>query len=674
MALNAGTSAPGRSGKTGLVLASLTAIAFIAALAISYYTLSREQTQQARATQISSLPASLAELQHQARQIIQSGNADFESIRASAARIATTLTALPATATKAGDKTAAALREAWQAIEADVNTLLEQQADYVGAQESIDAITNGLKPATQAYERIVAGLGARGASAGQTMLASSQLIRLQQMTILAQSATTPSADGASPTSKLANEALAFTEGQQLLLRSIGEDSPEIRAQINDASAQFDTVAQAATALGSASATVDRVQALAAGLVAQTDAALPLAVSLRDGLATAGTAPILPALAYAIGALAIVLLIAFIVYSTKSAGAQRERAEERDSRQQAAILSLLDEITNLADGDLTVDVTVTEDFTGAIADSINYTVDTLRRLVGTINNTAVEIAAAATSTQDTAEKMSQASERQAREVTSVANIITQTSQSLNLVASRAEQIAQEATNSVQIAHNGAATVGRTIQGMATLREQIQETAKRIKRLGESSQEIGNIIEFINDIAEQTNTLALNASIQAAMAGDAGRGFAVVADEVQRLAERVATSTRQVETLVKTIQADTNEAVISMERSTSNVIDGAKSAEEAGQALTKIESNSMDLARLIQEISASARSQSAQASQIAGQTQIIREIAVQTSTAAGQTAEAVGELTHLSEKLRESVAGFKLPTDVSFVSSPGFHGAA
>ena len=208
------------------------------------------------------------------------------------------------------------------------------------------------------------------------------------------------------------------------------------------------------------------------------------------------------------------------------------------------------------------------------------------------------------------------------------------------------------------------MGRTIQGMSTLREQIQDTAKRIKRLGESSQEIGNIIEFINDIAEQTNTLALNASIQAAMAGDAGRGFAVVADEVQRLAERAGSATRQIESLVKTIQADTQEAVTSMERSTTNVVGGAKSAEEAGLALTRVEASSQELAKLIQEIAGAAREQSAETTRLADTMQGIRQVAVQTSSTAQQTAEAVGELNTLSEKLRESVAGFKLPTDVSY----------
>jgi twitching motility protein PilJ len=422
----------------------------------------------------------------------------------------------------------------------------------------------------------------------------------------------------------------------------------------------------APALKASADLTDDAPALAKVQVAATalKTALPAAVSAQRRLAQshafdAGTATSsLDPVVYGAGILALVFLAGFVALAGNARRSREQLAEENESRQQQAILGLLDEITNLANGDLTVDVTVTEDFTGAIADSINYTVQTLRGLVGTINQTSEEIVASASSTRDTAARMSQDSDRQAREIAAAATAITATSGQLQEVAARAERIAVQAQTSVQIAHGGAGTVGRTIQNMAVLREQIQDTAKRIKRLGESSQEIGNITELINDIAEQTNTLALNASIQAAMAGDAGRGFAVVADEVQRLAERATSATRQIENLVKTIQADTNEAIISMERSTANVVSGAQSAEEAGQSLTQVEASSQELARSIQDISLAARQQSAEATKVAGTMQGIREIAVQTSGSADRTSQAVGELNLLSDKLRESVAGFKL----------------
>ncbi|HEV2443030.1 MAG TPA: methyl-accepting chemotaxis protein, partial [Steroidobacteraceae bacterium] len=199
----------------------------------------------------------------------------------------------------------------------------------------------------------------------------------------------------------------------------------------------------------------------------------------------------------------------------------------------------------------------------------------------------------------------------------------------------------------------------IDGMNTIRETIQETSKRIKRLGESSQEIGNIVELINDIAEQTNILALNASIQASMAGEAGRGFAVVADEVQRLAERAANATKQIEVLVRTIQTDTNEAVVSMERSTTDVVGGALLAENAGAALEEIEQVSNQIASLVQNISASSRQQTSGAQNIARNMQVLKEISVQTAESTNATSAAIAKLAELSAGLRRAAAGFRLP---------------
>jgi twitching motility protein PilJ len=260
--------------------------------------------------------------------------------------------------------------------------------------------------------------------------------------------------------------------------------------------------------------------------------------------------------------------------------------EKNERNQNAIMRLLDEIEDLADGDLTVTASVTEDFTGTIADSINYSVDQLRDLVATINLTAGQVAAAVQETQATAMHLAQASEQQAQQISEASTAISDMAESIDQVSANAAESSAVAERSVEIANKGNEVVHNTIHGMDNIREQIQDTAKRIKRLGESSQEIGDIVSLIDDIADQTNILALNAAIQASMAGDAGRGFAVVADEVQRLAERSSAATRQIETLVRAIQADTNEAVISMEQTTTEVVRGARLAQDAGVALEEI----------------------------------------------------------------------------------------
>ncbi|MBI2779368.1 MAG: methyl-accepting chemotaxis protein [Gammaproteobacteria bacterium] len=335
------------------------------------------------------------------------------------------------------------------------------------------------------------------------------------------------------------------------------------------------------------------------------------------------------------------------------------AEQQNRRNQDAILRLLDEVADLADGDLTKKPLVTEDFTGAIADSLGYAIDTLRGLVGSINTTAVKVASAATETQSTALRLTEASDQQAQEIETAGVAIYEMTKSSERVSANAAQSTAVAQQSVDIAKKGAETVQGTIQGMESIREQIQETSKRIKRLGESSQEIGEIVGLINDIADQTNILALNASIQAAMAGEAGRGFSVVADEVQRLSERVANSTKQIATLVKTIQTDTNEAVISMEKSTSGVVAGTQLAQGAGKALEEIEGVSGNLARLIGDIAEAANQQTMMASTVSSTMKMIQEVTTQTSQGTKQAAASIGELTGMAGELRKSVAGFKLP---------------
>lgn len=359
--------------------------------------------------------------------------------------------------------------------------------------------------------------------------------------------------------------------------------------------------------------------------------------------------------------ALLLVIGLILIHSKTAvyeETSREQSEQNEKNQQA-ILRLLDELGSLADGDLTVEATVTEDITGAIADSINYAIEKLRELVVTINDTAIMVDSAAKQTASTAVHMARASATQTKEIAAATESIASMAGSIEEVSGNAERSSDVARHSVEVAHKGGDAVRRTIDGMNAIRETIQETSKRIKRLGESSQEIGNIIELINDIAEQTNILALNASIQASMAGEAGRGFAVVADEVQRLAERSTNATKQIEVLVRTIQSDTNEAVVSMEKSTTDVVGGALLAENAGAALDEIEQVSNQIASLVQNISNSAREQAAAAADVTRRTRKLKEISDQTGKATTATAASISKLSALASQLRKTVAGFTLP---------------
>ena len=333
-------------------------------------------------------------------------------------------------------------------------------------------------------------------------------------------------------------------------------------------------------------------------------------------------------------------------------------QEENERNQMAILRLLDELGDLAEGDLTVNATVSEDFTGAIADSVNFAIDQLRQLVMVINSTAEQVSQSSERTQLKAVELTQASEHQAKEIAGVSASINEMAVSIDKVSNNATESATVAERSVVIAYNGAEVVQRSIEGMNVIRNQIQETSKRIKRLGESSQEIGDIVSLINDIADQTNVLALNAAIQASMAGEAGRGFAVVADEVQRLAERSAKATKQIETLVKTIQADTNEAVMSMESTTSEVVRGARLAKDAGEALEEVQSVSNTLSDLIQNISNAAQQQAKSAGHISNTMTVIQDITSQTSSGTLATARSVGELSEMAGALQESVTGFKI----------------
>lgn len=359
------------------------------------------------------------------------------------------------------------------------------------------------------------------------------------------------------------------------------------------------------------------------------------------------------------ALLAVILIALRAH--RQVAAERLRSSQTlqiNLQNQQAVLALLDELNDVAAGDLTVKANVSDDITGAIADSINYTIESLSVLAAGVNRASEQVSLATAQAQDTSAALLLAAEQQSRQIEDTSAAVNSMTHSILLVSNNAAEASQVARQSLLAATHGTLAVQNTISGMNEIRTQIQTTSKRIKRLGESSQEIGEIVELISDITEQTNILALNAAIQAASAGEAGRGFTVVAEEVQRLAERSAEAARQISAIVKTIQMDTNSAVAAMEKSTQGVVDGAALSDAAGQTLNEIETVTNHLAHLINSISTATAAQGEMAAVVSQNMLDIQNITALTTDGTQQTAQSVGQLSALAKELRSSVANFKL----------------
>ena len=450
----------------------------------------------------------------------------------------------------------------------------------------------------------------------------------------------------------------FRNGDAALVITRVQD-PDVVSNLNRIDELFRSVSSSADSIVDSSENVARARMAAAAIYEMSSNFVPVVASLSKGLASGSGSLASPVIGMGLGGgiLLVFLVIAFLIH--RQSDSNVSETTQQNEENQAAILQLLDELADLADGDLRVQATVTESFTGAIADSINFSIDQMRGLVSNINETSFKVSSAADETSKSVSQLSEASERQSSEIADVSEAVNEMAVSIDMVSYNAAESSSVAERSVDIANKGAEVVQNTIDGMDNIRGQIQETAKRIKRLGESSQEIGDIVALINDIADQTNILSLNAAIQASMAGDAGKGFAVVADEVQRLAERSGAAAKQISALVKTIQSDTNEAVSSMEQTTAEVVQGTRLAQDAGVALGEIEGVSKSLAEIIENISDAARQQAASAGKISNTMKSIQEITSATTDGTAETATAVGTLADMTNELRSSVSGFKLP---------------
>jgi twitching motility protein PilJ len=558
-----------------------------------------------------------------------------------------------------------ALDKQWKKNERNAALVIAEQANLLNLGRAVRSI-NERNPALQELADEIAALSVQtGGSARQNAHAAQLMMLTQRMaknanTMLAEAVIDPEVSFllGKDTNSFRDILQGLLQGAEALrLQRVAD--PDLRGKLGEMEAAFkEYQAAVASILGSQQRLVSAKRA-SFELFKDSEALLGAAETLNGAYEAELGARRINFIA--MGVLSVLAFLVLLLIGKTYLDDTRRRADdnERQNRvNQAAIQRLLDEISNLANGDLTVRAQVTEHMTGAIADSINYTIDELRRLVAGINNASQQVTSATQEAESVTGKLLQAASKQAAEIQGAGQSVAQMAQSMTEVSKKANDSSKVAGSSLHAAQKGAQAVQNAIRGMNDIRVQIQETSKRIKRLGESSQEIGEIVQLISDITEQTNVLALNAAIQAASAGEAGRGFTVVAEEVQRLAERSAEATKHISAIVKSIQRDTLEAVEAMERSTQGVVEGTKTADQAEQALREIGAVSTQLAELIESISQATREQAASAGRVAANMKVILGITQLTTDGTKQTATSAARLTALADGLKSSVAGFKL----------------
>jgi len=558
--------------------------------------------------------------------------------------------------------------DSWDKVQEELNQLADSREPVIFVSTVARKLNETLPQVQDHAGQVVDALIAQAAPAGQIAIAQEQLWLIERIgrnidkMILASGDANVAADQFKADSNIFRDTLDSMKNGNFILGITKVTNKEALASIGQIQELFDVVANDIDRIYNSANDLSTARQSAEALLADVPVLLTQLDDLDNTVADLADSEQrlfndLTSLAAVAGFFTALVILGFINF-TATRRNLIESEQIKDKNQQA-ILQLLDDISDLADGDLTAEATVTEDFTGTIADSINFAIGELRSLVENVASSSEKLTGSADATRATSLQLAESAEHQAQEIAGVSAAINEMAITIDQVSSNSAESAAVAERSVSIAKNGSQVVRNTIEGMDTIREQIQDTSKRIKRLGESSQEIGDIVSLINEIAEQTNILALNAAIQAAMAGEAGRGFAVVADEVQRLAERSATATKQIAGLVKTIQSDTNEAVSSMEQTTAEVVKGAELAHSAGIALEEIETVSTNLAELIQDISEAAKHQATTSGHISNTMNVIQEITSQTLSGTNDTATSIGELAEMAVEMKRSVSGFILP---------------
>ncbi len=597
-----------------------------------------------------------------AQQSVLGNAAAFKKLAAGKASFEATLKglsegddAVPAS-TGAARATLEKIEAQWKTFNPQVAQILAQQKNLVAMSVNIKRINDLSVDLQEVAEQLASQLADSGAGVREVSRANHLVMLSQRLPKNANLLLSAELIDPAVVMQLEKDTTSFRDTVQALMAGGASRNENSMATLEDLGSNMGDMVEVVGAVLANTQPLLQAKVSAKNLFTGSDTLLANTDQLSKDYQSVGGAGYL--LAALFGLLAIGSLVMLGLVNINETKSRARRSEEENGRNQEAILRLMDELGELAEGNLTINASVTEDITGAVADSINYTVEELRTLVRGINNAAQQMDQAASQAGQVSDSLQQAARRQTVEIEGTSAAVVSLAQSVQQVSGNAAESARVAEQSLAAAEKGQQAVANAIASMNGLREQIQETSKRIKRLGESSQEIGEIVELISDITEQTNVLALNAAIQAASAGEAGRGFSVVAEEVQRLAERSADATKQIAAIVKTIQSDTHDTVAAMEVSTQGVVEGAKLSDAAGQTLAEIGDVSKKLAGLIADISSATQSQAESTAKVAETMQDIKSISAQTSSGTQQTAESIGGMKQLAQDLKNSVAGFKL----------------
>ncbi len=637
-------------------------VSLLLAAGFTIYSLVQLSNQTGYETRAGELKVLSQQLPLNAQQSVQGNTLAFKKLAEGKLSFEKTLSGLtdgdddvPATSGAARD-TLDRIGTQWKKFNPQVAQILSQQKNLVQlgvSVKKINALSADLQKVSDKLvsQLIGAGAGVKEVAQAQHLVMLSQRLPKNANLLLSAEVINPEV-----VQQLEKDTTSFRDSVQALMGGVAVRNEDSMMTLEDVGTNMGDMVDAVGSVLASTQSLLKSKLAANNLFSGSDTLLKDTNQLSSDFRSIGTVSFLLAALFGVLAVGSLVLLGLVnIHETKS---RARKSEEENSRNQEAILRLMDELGELAEGNLTINASVTEDITGAVADSINYTVEELRSLVRGINTATMQMDQAAGLAGTVSESLQQASRRQTEEIEETSSAVVNLAQSVQQVSSNAAESARVAEQSLAAAEKGQQAVSNAISSMNGLREQIQETSKRIKRLGESSQEIGEIVELISDITEQTNVLALNAAIQAASAGEAGRGFSVVAEEVQRLAERSADATKQIAAIVKTIQSDTQETVAAMEVSTQGVVEGAKLSDAAGQTLAEIGDVSKTLAGLIAGISAATQSQAESTAKVAETMQDIKSISAQTSSGTQQTADSIGGMKQLAQDLKNSVSGFKL----------------